>query len=177
MKFISVLKNKLVRFILTSFFLFISWFFLYDLWLHPAGSADNFIINIIVHNSDWLLSAIGYATLPTDILGASIRTVGIDGSHGVWIGDPCNGLSLFALFTGFVLAYPGPMKSKVWFIPFGILTIHILNVIRVTALAMIQNFSPDYLDFNHTYTFTIVVYSYVFYLWFIWSNKLSDVKT
>ena len=177
MDFKSLLKNKLVRFILTSFFLFVSWFLIYDFWLHPSGKADTFIINIIVHNSDWLLKMLQYETIPTSLFGESIRTVGIDGSHGVWIGDPCNGLTLFALFTGFVLAYPGPVKSKLWFIPLGILTIHILNVLRVTALAMIQNFSPDSLEFNHTYTFTIVVYSYVFYLWYLWSNKLSDVKT
>jgi len=176
MDFKSLVKNKLVRFILTSFFLFISWFFIYDFWLHPSGSVDTFIINIIVHNSDWLLKLIGYETIPTSLFGESIRTVGIDGSHGVWIGDPCNGLTLFALFSGFVLAYPGPIKNKLWFIPFGIITIHVLNVLRVTGLAMIQYFSPDYLEFNHTYTFTIIVYSYVFYLWYLWSNKLSDVK-
>lgn len=28
----------------------------------------------------------------------TIRTIGIDGTNGLWIGDPCNGLSLFALF-------------------------------------------------------------------------------
>ena len=112
MNFKELVKNKLVRFILTSFFLFVSWFFLYDIWLHPAKFADTFIINIIVQNSDWLLKAMGFATIPTDLHGASVRTVGIDGSHGVWIGDPCNGLSLFALFTGFVLAYPGPVKRR-----------------------------------------------------------------
>ena len=174
MNFSSLIKNKLVRFILTSFFLFIFWFVLYDLWLHPQGGVDTFIINIIVHNSDWLLSLMGSATIPTDILGEAIRTVGIDGSHGVWIGDPCNGLTLFVLFSGFVLAYPGPILRKLWFIPLGILTIHILNVIRVTALAMIQHFYPEYLEFNHTYTFTILVYSYVFYLWYVWSNNLSN---
>ena len=176
MEFPSFLKNKLVRFILTSFFLFVTWFVLYDLWLHPAGKVDTFIINILVHNSDLLLSIIGFDTIPTDILGESIRTVGIDGSHGVWIGDPCNGLTLFALFTGFVLAFPGPIKSKLWFIPVGIVSIHLLNVIRVSALAVIQHYAPDYLEFNHTYTFTILVYSYVFYLWHIWSNKLAYAK-
>lgn len=177
MDFKSISKNKLVRFILTSFFLFVTWFLLYDLWLHPSGLVDTFIINIIVDNSDWLLRLIGYTTIPTALFGESIRTVGIDGSHGVWIGDPCNGLTLFALFSGFVIAYPGPILNKLWYIPLGIFTIHLLNVIRVTALAMIQNYSPDYLEFNHTYTFTILVYSYVFYLWYLWSDKLSHEKT
>ena len=32
----------------------------------------------------------------------------------------------------------------------------------------------EVLDFNHTYTFTILVYSYVFFLWFLWATKLSS---
>lgn len=165
--------NKLVRFILTSFLLFIAWYLVYDLWLHPKGTVDTFIINLIVHNSDWLLNLIGFQTIPTSVYGEAIRTVGIDGSHGVWIGDPCNGLTLFALFTGFIIAYPGSIKQKLWFIPLGIVSIHVLNVLRVSALAFIQYQSPEYLEFNHTYTFTIIVYSFVFYLWYLWSNKLS----
>jgi exosortase family protein XrtF len=115
----------------------------------------------------------GYDIIPQGLFGEGIRTAGIDGSHGVWVGDPCNGLTLFALFTGFVLAFPGPVVRKLWFIPVGIITIHILNVLRVTCLAIIQYYTPQYLEFNHTYTFTILVYSYVFVLWYVWAARLS----
>jgi exosortase family protein XrtF len=102
-----------------------------------------------------------------------MRTLGIDGTHGLWIGDPCNGITLFALFTGFVIAYPGPVKRKIWFIPLGLFAIHIVNILRIVALAFITLYAPSYLEFNHTYTFTIIVYSFVFFLWMLWANKFS----
>jgi exosortase/archaeosortase family protein len=58
----------------------------------------------------------------------------------------------------------------------GILIIHLLNIIRVIALTLLAYKAPEYLDFNHTYTFTILVYSVVFILWMIWALKISKVQ-
>lgn len=150
------------------------WYLVYELWLHPKGTFDLMVIRNLEQLSGWLLRALGY-TLISESDISSVRTIGIDGTHGLWIGDPCNGLTLFALFTGFVLAYPGPWKQKAWYIPLGIITIHILNVLRIAALAMIVYHFPDpqVLDFNHTYTFTIIVYGYVFLLWYLWATRFS----
>jgi exosortase family protein XrtF len=114
----------------------------------------------------------GYESFISD--NATIRTVGIDGTHGLWIGDPCNGLTLFALFAIFIVAYPGPWKHKLWFIPVGITVIHFLNVMRITALCIIVMKRPEWLDFNHTYTFQLLMYGFIFGLWWIWIQKLSS---
>ena len=122
--------------------------------------------------------ALGFSLISESEI-SSIRTIGIDGTHGLWIGDPCNGLVLFALFVGFVLVYPGPWKKKLWFIPFGIVTIHILNVLRIVGLALTVHYFPDpeLLDFNHT------VYVYLFGLWVcllplvrIWATRFAKNK-
>lgn len=138
------------------------------------GTFDLAVIGNLEDISTAILNLLGYKLISESQI-SSIRTIGIDGTHGIWIGDPCNGLVLFALFTGFVLAFPGPWKRKLWFIPLGIVTIHAINVVRVTALALIVYYYPDpeVLDFNHTYTFTILVYGYVFSLWYWWAAKLS----
>jgi len=167
-------SNPLFRFVVYAFSLYIFWFLVYDIWLQPSRIIDPLIIEAIISHVGMLLHFLGYESGATNLYGPEIRTIGIVGSNEVWIGDSCNGLKLFALFTGFVLAYPGAIKKKLWYIPFGIVTIHILNVIRVAALAIIVKYWPEALDFNHTYTFTILVYSYVFALWYIWANKLSS---
>ncbi|MGB0404540.1 MAG: exosortase X [Salibacteraceae bacterium] len=167
-------NNPLFRFVTYAFILYISWFYVYDNWLHPLGNVDRWVIEQITTHSSILLDVLGFQLQPNDLYGDQYRIVGINDSVGVWIGDECNGLTLFALFTGFVLAFPGPIKTKMWFIPVGIITIHLLNVLRVSALAIISKFSPESLDFNHTYTFTTIVYSYVFLLWYWWANKLSS---
>ena len=170
-------QDPLYRFLLKAVFLFLTWYFVYELWLHPQFSVDMAVIRNLEDLSSALLTALGYSLIP-DSEVPSMRTIGIDGTNGLWIGDPCNGLTLFALFTGFVIAYPGPVKKKLWYIPLGIICIHLLNVLRITALALIIYYFPDpeVLDFNHTYTFTILVYAFVLCLWYLWAVKLSGIS-
>lgn len=169
-------KNPTLFFLFKALILYILWYFVYELWLNPSGVVDSWIINNLVHSGEFILTKLGYTLIPEPFLKENIRTLGIDGTHGLWIGDPCNGLTLFALFSGFVIAYPGPLKRKLWFIPLGILSIHLINLLRIIALVFITLYWPEYLELNHTYTFTILVYSYVFFLWMIWANKLAQNK-
>ncbi len=171
-------NDPLYRFLLKAVFLFIAWYFLYDLWLHPAGGIDMIVIKSLEQASYVVLETLGYVTLEASHV-ENIRTIGIDGTHGLWIGDPCNGLTLFALFTGFIIAYPGPLKKKLWYIPVGIIAIHLINIVRIVALSLIVYYFPDpeVLDFNHTYTFTILVYGFVFFLWYLWAIKLSGIDS
>lgn len=157
-------------------FLFLVWYFLYELWLHSETNVDLLVIKNLEDLSSRLLNLLGYSLIPDSDV-EDIRTIGIDGTGGLWIGDPCNGLTLFALFVGFVIAYPGSWKHRLWFIPTGLLLIHVLNVLRISALAIILYEYQDFavLDFNHTYTFTIIVYSFVLMLWYLWATKLSGV--
>jgi len=169
--------DPLYRFLTKAVLLYISWYVLYDLWLHPMQKLDLWVIGNLELLSTHVLSILGYTTIEASSV-PNIRTIGIDGTHGLWIGDPCNGLTLFALFSGFIIAFPGPLKSKLWYLPIGLITIHIINTIRIVALALIIYYfpDPDVLDFNHTYTFTLFVYSWVFLLWYIWAVKFSGIN-
>ena len=104
------------------------------------------------------------------------QVFGIDGSNGVWIGGPCNGITLMFLFAIFIISYPGNLKNKLWYLPLGIILVYILNLIRIVGLALIAFYYPDYLNFNHTYTFTFIAYSFVFGLWMLWVNKFANQK-
>ncbi len=174
--FQKIQKNPTLFFLLKALLLYILWYFIYELWLNPLGVVDRLVINNLIRSGEFIISSLGFTLIPEPYLASNIRTLGIDGTHGLWIGDPCNGLTLFALFSGFVIAYPGPLKTKLWFIPLGILSIHLINLMRIIALVFITLYWPDYLELNHTYTFTILVYSFVFILWMIWANKLSVPK-
>ncbi len=117
----------------------------------------------------------GYKTFASRDVN-DMQVFGIDGSNGVWIGGPCNGITLMFLFAIFVIAYPGGIKNKLWFVPLGILIVHTINIIRILALVFIAKYDYRYLDFNHTYTFTFLAYSVVFGLWMLWVNKFSNIK-
>lgn len=166
---LNTLKNPIVRFLLALLCFYLGWYLLYNLWLHPAETIDLFVIDITIASSRWLLQNMGYV-----VFTGVERVIGVDGTGGLWIGDNCNGIALFALFTGFIIAYPGNWKKKLVFIPAGILLIQVLNILRVVGLAILDTHSRTWTEFNHTYTFTIVIYAVIFLLWMAWTNKISD---
>ncbi len=170
----TLVTNPLILFFLKSSFLFLLWIIVYDFWINPAQTFDLFVIDQLLTQGRFILELLGYELIPDAVYDTDYRTLGLDGTHGVWVGDPCNGITIFALFVGFIVAYPGKLLQKLWFIPFGIITIHLLNVIRIAALCIILLEAPDKLEFNHTYVFTTIIYSYIFLLWYWWANKLSN---
>lgn len=164
-------KNKfIVTFIIKGLIVYLVWFFVYENWLMNTGIIDEVIIDHIVAVSKILLELLGFQTFLYE------HVIGIQGSHGVFIGTPCNGLELMALFAGFILVFPGSWKTKSWYIPLGLIIIHILNLIRVVSLTIMAKYYPEQLDFNHKYTFTIVLYAIVFYGWILWVKRFANIE-
>jgi len=171
--FQRIKENLLYRFLLLVGILFLTWFLAYELWIHPNGTLDRALIDNLIELSGGLLVLFGFVLIPEPANAEQIRTIGVDGGHLLWIGDPCNGLSLFAVFIIFMIAYPGPCKHKAWFIPFGLITIHLINALRIVALCLIVTIDYELLTFNHDYTFYVIVYGWVFLLWWFWTKKFA----
>jgi exosortase family protein XrtF len=165
-------QNAFLRFICTAAILYLALYLIYQFIVKQYTYYDQKFIGTIISSSDFFLRAIGYKTFSV-LQDQDFQIVGIDGSNGVWVGSNCNAITLFTLFSVFIIAYPGNQKDKLWFIPLGIFAIHVLNLLRVIALVLIANSAPQFLDFNHTYTFTFLIYSFIFSLWIIWVNKFS----
>lgn len=166
---LSFLKNPISAFLIKALLLYAAWFFIYEMWLHPRQTLDLFVIDTSIRPSKWILEALGY-----EVFTGSDRLIGIQGVPGLWVGDNCNGIALFALFAGFIIAYPGPWKKKLLYIPVGILLLQVLYIIRIVVLAIIQTYSLEMTEFNHTYTFNIIIYGFIFFMWMRWVNKYSD---
>lgn len=166
------LRNPFVRFLVVGISLFLALYLTYELYIKPHGVADEYVITNLVDLTGAGLKLMGYKLIPyeTELFA---NFVGIKGSIGLVVGAPCDGFILFILFFVFIVAYPGPIKHKLWFIPTGIIVIHLINVVRLISLALIVKFSPDWLGFHHDYTFTIFVYLFVFFLWYVWVNKFA----
>jgi len=163
-------QSGFYRFLLIAGILYAALFFVYEYLVKSHTTWDQAFISYLSRTANSLLTSLNYRTFPMREDGI-LHGVGIDGSHGVWIGSGCNALTLFGLFAVFIFAWPGKIKHKLWFIPTGILIIHCLNLLRIVALAIIAYQYPAYLDFNHTYTFTFIIYSCIFGLWMLWVNR------
>ena len=171
---LKVFQNPLIRFLLVSTGLYLLWYFFYEFYLHSHTNFDKIVIDTLVRWAEVSLQLLGFQT--TDYSSADVlfrEHIGVLGSNGVTIGAPCDGVVLYALFIVFVVAFPGPVKHKLWYVPIGALSVFYLNVLRIVALAIIMSINEDWLAFNHDYTFTIIVYAYVFILWMIWVKKFS----
>lgn len=157
----------ILRFLLFTFSLCLCWFILYDFWL---SSLEDQLTIKVVNASVALLSALGYNAKASDYM------IQIDGADMVFVYHACNGMILMALFSGFVIAFPGQWKLKLLYIPFGILVINTVNVLRVTALAINAQYYSHTVEFNHKYTFTIIVYAVIFALWMLWVKRFSGLN-
>ncbi len=129
---------------------------------------------VTLHTS-YLLDLLGYQS-SCNFTGSSASLL-VDGIPSVAVAYPCNGVSLFLVFTSFMLATNLRNKHLIWFWPMGLFVIHIINVIRVSALALIYKYYPNHLPFNHKYVFTIIVYAAIISLFVVFIkffNALND---
>ncbi len=166
-------QNAFIRFIFIAGILYLILFLIYQFVVRKYTFYDQKFISTIIISAEAIVNLFGVKTF-SRLQNIDMQLIGIDGSVGLWIGSNCNAITLFSLFSVFIMAYPGNQKNKLWYIPLGILSIHLLNIFRVIALMFIARYlPPQYLTFNHTYTFTFTVYAFIFWLWVIWINKFA----
>ena len=164
---IIIAKNniKIIRFCVTVILLLV--FFNYaDYYVFRQSETHQILIDFLGKTSVFVYRFLGY----------DYRYVNSEIFEGndplLMIGFTCDGLSFMTMFLAFVLAYPiqKPLR-KIWFILFGIVVIHLLNTIRVLLLIMNVQVSYSTFDFNHKYTFIVIVYGIVLWMWMIWAKR------
>ena len=178
------LKSPEFKFLITFIPLIITWYFTYH-YLYKIDDLLNFVSDLLTgfskilsSQSNFILSIFNFQT-SIEIHGDMVVAKIIDYpySHGVWIGEPCNGIKVFGLFAIFILSFKGDLIKKLIFIPIGILIIHFLNIIRIALLTYISAVNPYILDFNHNITFQLFIYGSMLALWYLWIIKFSKVKS
>lgn len=165
--------NPFIRFLINGFLLFLVWTIFYS-YFRNNNSVNAFyeyitlhLGNILLSVSKYFLNLLGYKTL---VFGKTIKIVG---TYGVYLDKGCLGRNVLGLFAGFLIAYPGKITSKLWFIPLGLLIINIINVFRITGLALTLKYFPQYVDINHHIIFQVVVLSCIFIMWYWWISKFG----
>ena len=152
--------------------LYFGWNLLYGHVLETSGF-NHLITIILAKTSAALLSVAGFAQVSNC---DTLCVVTFNHDSMVYIGEPCNAVDFFGLFTCFVIAYPARLWSKVWFIPAGILAIHALNTVRIVLLVLNLWYSRESFAFNHKYTFILFLYGIIFLLWRSWTKRFGSIK-
>ena len=164
--------HQFIRFAINGVFLFILWYIFYK-YFRDLRFTDYFyeeityhVTNISLIFSKIILNIFGYEV---EIWGKIIKIIGTDGVH---LDRGCLGRNNIGIFSGFIIAYPGLIRTKLWYIPLGIVLFFIINTIRIIALAIIVQCCPQNLDFNHHIVFQYAVLGFMFLLWFVWITFL-----
>ena len=87
--------------------------------------------------------------------------------------EGCNAVSVMILFAAFVFAFSTQWKRTSLYIIFGVVLIHILNIIRIALLSFALFYYPDYEEILHGTIFPLFIYGVVFLLWILWVTKFS----
>ncbi|MGC3946155.1 MAG: exosortase family protein XrtF [Chryseolinea sp.] len=118
----------------------------------------------------WNTSAIDNTRKPTTEIAYNSRNV-------LSIYEGCNGINVMIIFVAFLLAFGPVNKRLLWYIPLGILILHVCNLFRITALFWVSLNKPDFMYFLHKYLFTAALYVVTFALWVIWVRMYLRLKT
>jgi len=160
--------NKLLQpspirsFALKALGIFVLWYVLYELWLLPDGRLDYWVSLRVIDGAVFIAELFGFEVWIQD------RVVGIYGNLGIQMVDGCTGISAIGLFLGFVWAYPGKNWTRLYFSLMGIVIIYVVNIMRIAALLLIQEWAPQFFDFTHNYSTTTIFYLVIFFLWILW---------
>jgi exosortase family protein XrtF len=87
--------------------------------------------------------------------------------------EGCNGMNIMILFVAFVFAFGNRYKQMLWFLPAGLVAIHIFNLFRLLSLSIMATLSHSIFHFTHKYAFTGVIYAFVLFLWYLWATKFG----
>jgi exosortase family protein XrtF len=167
-------NKELIRFLASAFFLLLLWVLMTTFFPSVVADMHYHIIKPQADISAFFLRMFGYVVDQDYMVNGCEARLVFAGEGSLCIGSGCSGLELFILFFGFILLMRGRLQDKLWFIPLGFAGILLLNIIRIMLLSVIFYHTPQYLHFNHKYTFVIIVYGAIFGLWVLWVNKFAD---
>ena len=127
---------------------------------------EAFLAHQIFLSSSWVVENIlsyPIKTLNNTLYFANDGYVTVEGS--------CSGLKQFYQWTALIILFPGPWKKKLWYIPMGLLVIHIVNILRIVTLSVITVHWPEQWDFIHLWVLRPFFYVVIFAMWVIWEEK------
>ncbi|WP_207429635.1 hypothetical protein [Pedobacter sp. SYSU D00535] len=159
---LAKVPKELIHFFSKALVLFIVWKLGYVYFL--SASLDQLFTRITAL-STWVIYDLFSAEKLSLMLSENFAQISVSGKPVLIIGDPCNALELFVLYTGFILCIGGALKRRAGFILTGLLLIFLANISRCLLLLWLAKTKSPLFYAAHTYIFTFLIYSLIFVLW------------
>jgi exosortase/archaeosortase family protein len=173
------LKNvTLFAILILSFHYFFRWWARGGNAYWPIAGEINILYewlsDLLYVNSKWVLEYL--STLPFTFDDAKREFYINDGYVGVSHG--CSGLKPLLQWIVLMTFFPGTWKKKLWFIPVGLVVVHMVNIFRITSLVAILYFgaTQQQWDFAHDWILRPFFYVVMFAMWVLWVDKITAKK-
>ncbi len=151
--------------------------FLYDLYLNKFDANKNEVDGItyfVAENVNVLTNFFNWnGEMKLHDKEASVKMI-FNEKYVSRIIEGCNAVSVMILFVAFIFAFSNRWKQTILYILFGIATIYILNILRITLLNYALFHHPSWKEVLHDVVFPLFIYGVVFVLWVIWVSKFSN---
>lgn len=152
---------------------------LYGVYVESNDRAPDDVTESVTAQTSWLLDKAGYSTAYEIVPG--IPKVAMKDANDIvlFVFEGCNGLNVMIVFIAFLFAFGGPAKWLAFFLPSGLLIIHLCNLVRIALLYHLALNNSTQFYYYHKYFFTATLYVVVFGLWAVWVilfNENRDVK-
>lgn len=150
---------------------------LYGLYVTSYEPAPDPMTRWATHQTAIALTACGWSTYSEDTINKPTTNLIYQEKNILAVYEGCNGINVMIIFIAFLVAFGPLTKQLFWFIPVGLVLIHIVNLTRITLLFWVSIYMRQYMYFMHKYFFTAILYVVVFMLWVWWVRKFASKKT
>ena len=179
-KIIEYVKQPLVLFLLKAMVIWLIWMIVYGM-VFKKDEINDPVTLVEANITAQVFKLMGYDVTLSDSHTTEYKSIDgeqkiahnkqyivINNKPIIGIASACNGVELFALFIGFLIAFGGKRKLVPFFL-FGLGSFFLLNTFRIVAITWFSMFSREQADFHHHYTFMFIVYGYILWLWHRWT--------
>jgi exosortase family protein XrtF len=146
---------------------------LYGIYITSWQPDPDPVTRAVTQQSSWCLNMAGESTVIREHTERASIAIVKDDDPVISVFEGCNGLNVMIIFVAFVVAFGGSRKAMLWFIPAGLLIIHLVNLLRVDLLYVTALHFESYFYYVHKYFFTAILYVIVFILWAIWVLRFN----
>ena len=141
----------------------------------PGGLYINFLdqhFNYIKHWREFNIAAIAsiLKSFGYEVFTNEIR-LHVEGKAGFILVYSCLGYGILSLFSAFVIAYPKPIKEKLYFLLTGVITFQLLNMLRLILISLYWKPAPMLLKINAHEIFNGIIYMIIASSIYYWLNR------
>jgi exosortase family protein XrtF len=168
------------RFLFIFLGLYLAGNIVYGLWIESYDDLPDPATWEVTRETSNVLNQLGYHTTaakntqgPTAFLSDDVKII-------LTTYEGCNGINVMIVFVAFLAAFGGSLKKLSWFLPAGMVLIHVSNLGRIVLLYFVAVGYHHYFYYVHKYVFTAAIYVIVFVLWILWvkiNGKQPEAKT